>query len=150
MVGNSFNEEIENLLSVDSSGNIILPAGMGLYNVDPLLATGYGTGAGGTVTQETSKSTTVEINKPCGVITMDNAALNAGIEVAFTVTNSVVAATDVVIANIASVGTAGEYLICVGAVAAGSFEITVANVTAAANRTHAIVINFAVIKGVSS
>ena len=150
MVGNSFNEEIENMLSIDSSGNVILPSGMGLYAIDPLLGVGYTTGAGGTVTQATNKTTGVEINKPCGVITMNNAALNAGVDIKFTVTNSCVAVTDVIMVNIASVGTAGEYLVCVGAVAAGSFDITVSNATAADNRSHAIVINFVVIKGVSA
>lgn len=150
MVGYGFNEEIENMLSMDSSGNIILPAGMGLYSIDPLLGVGYSTGAGGTVTQATNKTTGVEINKTCGVITMNNATLNAGDDLAFTVTNSCVAATDVIIVNIASVGTAGEYNICVNAVAAGSFDIMVSNVTAGDNRGHAIVINFTVIKGVSS
>ncbi|NBS24587.1 MAG: hypothetical protein EBS78_11605 [Altererythrobacter sp.] len=37
---------------------------------------GYGTGAGGTVTQATSKSTGVTLDKVCGEITMNNATLN--------------------------------------------------------------------------
>jgi hypothetical protein len=37
---------------------------------------GYGTGAGGAVTQATSKSTGVTLDKVCGEITMNNATLN--------------------------------------------------------------------------
>ena len=54
---------------IDSSGNVLVtnPAGLG-----------YGTGSGGTVTQATSKSTTVVLNKPTGQITMNGAALASG------------------------------------------------------------------------
>ena len=49
---------------------------------------GYGTGAGGTVTQATSKTTAVTLNKPSGRIIMNNAALAAGGRVDFLVNNS--------------------------------------------------------------
>ena len=52
---------------------------------------GYGTDAGGTVTQATSKSTAVTLNKPCGQITMNNAALAANTSVAFLFNNSLLA-----------------------------------------------------------
>ncbi len=52
---------------------------------------GYGTGAGGTVTQSTSKSTGVTLNKPNGVITMHNAALAAGATATFILNNSFLA-----------------------------------------------------------
>jgi len=108
---------------------------------------GYTTGAGGTVTQSTSKTTGVTLNKLSGQITMNNAALAAGAEVAFTLTNSFIAATDVVIVNVQSVGTAGSYLVSVGAVSAGSCSITVSNASAG-SLSQAIVLNFAVIKSV--
>src|SRR5262245_31197787 len=110
---------------------------------------GYTTGAGGAVTQQTNKSTGVTLNKVCGQITMNNAALNAGVEVAFTLTNSVIAATDVVIVNVGSVGTSAAYLLSVTAVGAGSCEITVSNASAG-NLSEAIVLNFAVIKAVAA
>lgn len=110
---------------------------------------GYATGAGGTVTQATNKSTGVTLNKLSGQITMNNAALAAGAEVAFTLTNSFIASTDVVIVNVQSVGTAGSYLVTVGAVANGSCSITVSNASGA-SLSQALVLNFAVIKGVSS
>jgi hypothetical protein len=45
---------------------------------------GYATGAGGTVTQATSKSTAVTLNTVTGAITMNNAALAAATIVSFT------------------------------------------------------------------
>lgn len=110
---------------------------------------GYVTGAGATVTQLTSKSTGVTINKICGAITTNNAALAAGAEVKFTVTNSMVAATDVVVLSIQGGGTSGSYLLTVGAVAAGSFDIVISNASAG-SLSQALVINFAIIKAVTS
>jgi hypothetical protein len=110
---------------------------------------GYSTGAGSTVTQATSKSTGVTLNKICGQITMNNAALAAGAEATFTVTNSTILSTDVVIVNHASAGTAGAYLVSISSVATGSFGITVSNVSAG-SLSQAIVLNYAIIKSVSA
>ena len=110
---------------------------------------GYSTGAGGTVTQATSKSTGVTLNKVTGQITMNNAALAAGAEVAFTLTNSSIAATDVVAVSIASGGTSASYATSVTAVAAGSCEITVSNLSAG-SLGEALVLNFVVLKGVAA
>ena len=108
---------------------------------------GYGTGAGGTVTQTTSKSTGVTINKVTGKITTHNAALSANSVVTFTVTNSAVAATDVVVTSI--VTPAAKYTARVSATSAGSFEIMLANQTAGP-LSEAVEINFAVIRGATS
>jgi hypothetical protein len=108
-------------------------------------AFGYGPNVGGTVAQATSKTTGVTLNKLSGQITMNNAALAAGEKAPFTVTNSQIAATDVVIANVASGGTANAYRASVTKVAAGSFNVTVENITAG-SLSEAPVINFAVIK----
>jgi 1-aminocyclopropane-1-carboxylate deaminase/D-cysteine desulfhydrase-like pyridoxal-dependent ACC family enzyme len=102
-------------------------------------------GPGGTVTQATSKSTGVEINRPCGQITMHNAALAAAAEVGFTVTNSEVDANDIVVVCIGSGATAASYTVTVDAVAAGSFTVTVGN-HSAGSLGEAIVLHFAVIK----
>ena len=112
-------------------------------------AVGYSTGTGGTVTQATSKSTGVTLNKRCGQITMNNAALSAAAEVSFTFTNSVIAATDVVYVCISSGATAGAYNVQVDAVAAGSCRISVGNMSAGP-LSEAIVLNFVVIKGAIS
>jgi len=100
----------------------------------------------GTVTQETSKATTVVLNSPSGQITMHNAELTAGSEVAFTMTNSFIGANDVVVVSVKSGGTAGSYLVGVGATAAGSCSITLANLSAG-NLSQAVVLNFVVISG---
>ena len=74
---------------------------------------------GGTVTQATNKSTGVTLNTESGQITMNNAQLDAGTEVTFTVTNDKIAAADCVVVNHGSAGTAGSYLVGVSAIAAG-------------------------------
>ena len=104
---------------------------------------------GGTVTQATNKGTGVTLNTESGQITMNNAALAAAAEVTFTVTNDKIAATDVVVVNHGSAGTAGAYLLGVSTVAAGSFKVTVTNASAG-SLSEAIVINFVALKGASS
>jgi len=106
---------------------------------------GYATGAGGTVTQITTRTTGVTLNKACGAITLVSAAGSAT-PATFTVTNSAVAATDVIILNQKS-GT-DLYELHVTAVAAGSFNITF--FTTGGTTTETPVINFAVIKGVAA
>jgi len=109
---------------------------------------GYITGDGGTVTQASSKSTAVTLSKKCGTITMNNAALAADTIVSFTLTNTTIEATDVVVLNHASGGTAGKYALNAQA-AAGSASINVTNISAGA-LSEAIVIRFAVIKAVAA
>lgn len=110
---------------------------------------GYSTGAGGTVTQATSKSTGVTLNKICGSITMNGAALAAATAVTFIVTDSAVAAGDIPFVAHVSAGTSGAYLVTVAAVGAGSFSITVYN-NSPGILSEAIVIGFAIIKGVTA
>lgn len=110
-------------------------------------AFGYGTGAGGTVTQLTNKATAVTIHKLCGTITMHGAALAAGAIVTFTVTNSTVAAGDFVAAKHSSVGTLGAYGISPHSEGSGTFQISVRNNTAG-SLSQAIVIRFLLVKAV--
>jgi hypothetical protein len=112
-------------------------------------AVGYSTGTGGAVTQITSKATGVTLNKRCGQITMNNASLSAAAEVSFTLTNSVIAATDVVMICIGSGATAGAYNVQCDAVAAGSCRISIGNMSSG-SLGEAIVLNFVVIKGVAA
>lgn len=109
---------------------------------------GYITGEGGTVTQATSKSTGVTLDKRCGQITMHNATLNANTTVSFTLTNSTIAATDLLVLNHVSAGTAGSYVLNAQC-AAGSASINVRNITAG-NLGEAIVIGFAVVKAATA
>ena len=103
---------------------------------------GFVAGAGGAVTQLTSRTTGVTLNNSTGQITMFSAAGSAT-AATFTVTNSQVAITDIIILNQKS-GT-NLYLLLVTAVAAGSFNITF--YTTGGTATDAPVINFSVIKG---
>ena len=111
---------------------------------------GYATGTGGTVTQATNKSTGVTLNKLSGQITMNGAQLNRNTGVSFTLTNSFIAATDVVVLNIASGATANAYLLTVDAIAAGSCRVHLHNILSGSDLSEAVVLNFVVIKGVSS
>lgn len=114
---------------------------------------GYGPGAssaaGGAVTQATNRTTGVTLNTVTGQITTNNASLAAEAAAVFTVTDSVVAATDVVVASIQSGSNGGNTEVTVNAVSAGSFVLQVANNNASAGtaETGAIVINFVIIKG---
>ena len=111
-------------------------------------AFGYGTGAGGTVTQATSKATGVTLSKLCGEITMNAAALAAAAIVSFTLTNMNIAATDVLVLNHVTTGTRGAYGLNAQC-AAGSAVIYVRN-NSAGSLSEAIVIRFALIKGVTA
>ena len=109
---------------------------------------GYVTGDGGAITQSTSKSTGVTLSKKCGTIEMHNAALAADTTVSFTLTNTTIAATDLLVLNHVSGGTAGSYLLNAQA-AAGSASINVRNITSG-SLSEAIVIGFAVVKAVTA
>ena len=109
---------------------------------------GYATGAGGTVTQATSKATGVTLSKATGQITLNNAALASDTTVSFTLTNTVIEAGDILIMNHISAGTAGSYLLNAQS-AAGTASINVRNITAG-SLSEAIVIAFAVIKAVTA
>lgn len=109
---------------------------------------GYLTGSGGTVTQLTSKSTGVTLNKTNGQITMNSASLAGGAIVSFTLTNSKIESGDVLILNHISAGTFGAYNLNARS-AAGSVIIDVTN-TSNSSLSEAIVIAFAVIKAVTA
>lgn len=107
---------------------------------------GYSSGAQGSVTQATSKSTGVTLNKSLGRITMHNASLAAGTTVLFTLTNSKISASDVVVVSISGGGTAGAYWPFVSSQTTGSAVIGLYNNTVGA-LGEAVIINFAIIHG---
>lgn len=107
-----------------------------------------GAGIGGAVTQSTSKSTSVTLSKAAGQITLNGAALAADAEVSFTLTNTLIAAADILALNHASGGTFGAYSF-VAQCAAGSATIAVRN-NSGGSLSEAIVIGFALIKGAAS
>jgi hypothetical protein len=143
-----------NISACTSTGMVLTTPNIGAATGTSLTATGaivstgtagvgYATGAGGAVTQLTSRTTGVTLNKRCGTVTMFSAAGSAT-AATFTVTNSTVGANDLIILNQAS-GT-NLYVLAVTAVAAGSFNVTF--LTTGGVATDAPVINFAVIDGV--
>lgn len=104
---------------------------------------------GNTVTQLSNKSTGVTLDKLSGVITMNNAQLNAATSVGFTLTNAMIGATDVVAVSIKSGATADAYAVTVDATADGSCRIQLRNVSGG-NLSEAVVLNFVVLKGVAA
>jgi hypothetical protein len=105
---------------------------------------GYTAEASGTVTQLTSKSTGVTLNKSAGQITMNNAELANVTNVTFTLTNSVISAKDVVVLSVSSGATAGAYNCWISGKSTGSCTITLRNLSGGA-LSEAVVINFVVI-----
>ena len=105
---------------------------------------GYTTEGQGTVTQATSKSTAVTLNKPAGQITMNNAALGATTNVTFTLNNTFISTNDILILNVAAGATAGAYNCWVSGLSAGSASITVRNISAG-SLSEAVVVNYALI-----
>lgn len=118
----------------------------GALSTNATAGVGYSTGAGGTVTQLTSRITGVTINKICGAITLFAAAPAVGTWVSFTVINSAVVATD--LPKVAVKSGTNTYIAHVTAVAAGSFQISITSI--AGTSSDSPVINFAVMKGVTS
>lgn len=102
-------------------------------------------GAGGAVTQLTSKATGVTLSKATGAITMHNAALAAATIVSFTWTNTLIEAADTIDLNHKSGGTLGAYTLNASC-GAGSATITIRNNTAG-SLSEALVISFNLIKG---
>ena len=109
---------------------------------------GYATGAGGTVTQATSKSPGVTLSRVCGTITLNAASLAANTSVAFTWTNTAILAGDFIAIQHDSAGTLGAYSIRVTP-GSGTATVTVRNNTAGA-LAEAIVLRFAIIKAVTA
>lgn len=140
------NQTPTTIFSIDTSGNAKASSHLGNSASGGV---GYTTGAGGTVTQITSRTTGVTLNKVSGAITLFsqvNSAVSEATSQTFTVTNSAVAATDTIIVNQKS-GT-DKYLIFVTNVAAGSFAITC--FTTGGTTNEAPVFTFNVLKGVTS
>ena len=114
-----------------------------IYASDEL---GYTSAAQGAVTQLTSKSTGVTLNKSMGRITMNNALLAGGASVTFTLTNDKISANDVVTVSVSGGGTVGAYWPFVASQTTGSSVIGLYNNTGG-NLSEAVILNFCVIHG---
>jgi hypothetical protein len=132
----------------NASGSLLLTnltASGSITSTSATAGIGYATGSGGTVTQITSRTTPVTINKVCGAITLVSAAGSAT-TASFTITNSTVSATD--IPRVCQKSGTDKYRIDVTAVANGSFEITFA--TTGGTTTEQPVFSFDLGKAVTS
>ena len=127
-------------LRINSSGNVLATSAAGL---------GYGTGSGGTVTQATSKSTGVTLNKPSGIITMVNTLLAANTNVSFILTNSILATGDLVLVNISDNASLNSYQACAENSRGGSVYIMLRNTTGA-SLSEPVALSFAIIKSASA
>ena len=137
-------------IDVRTTGLRLTAAGTNPVTVNSPGGLGYGTGAGGTVTQLTSKSTPVTLNTPTGRVTTFNDSLAAGAQIGFSINNSLVALTDTVVltfaGTLASVN-ANYSVRC--AVGTGTIFVTLKNESAGA-LLESVPINFAIIKGVTA
>jgi hypothetical protein len=136
------------VLNLNPSGGTVLFGGAATSK-SPTAGIGYSTGAGGAVTQATSKATGVTLNTVSGAITLNAAALASATAVSFTLTDSAIAPTDLIILSIKSGATAGAYHAGVDAVGAGTATISLRNLSAG-SLSEAVVLNFAVIKAVAA
>jgi len=124
-------------MRIDSSGNVMVTSVANL---------GYGTGSGGTVTQGTSRTTAVTINKPTGAITMFTAVGSPTIN-SFFVNNSLVTAKDNIILNTQITGASNNYIVSAIVQAAG-FYVLYQTTGGVASDTP--IINFSIIKGATT
>ena len=127
----------------------VLTAGGLLSNAGGI---GYGVGAGGTVTQTTSKNTSVTLNKPSGYITTVAGSIAANSIAPFPVFNSTVGDGDTVtVTLVGGVANGASYMIDAQAISVGAFYIIVRNITGAATPAgDAPTIQFNVHKGARS
>jgi hypothetical protein len=101
---------------------------------------------GGTVTQITSSSTGVTLNKPCGQVVTVALTTAAGAEEVFSVTNSFVTAKDVVAICISTYAGNGTPIAAVENVRAGAFDIVITNLHASSALNALLTLNFVVLK----
>lgn len=121
-------------MTLDASNNLTLSGGL----------FGYGAGAGGTVTQATSKATAVTLNKPSGLVTMHNAALAAGASVEFSLNNTFFGSNDTVV--LTGKSWSGRYRIEAANSTGTVIGIRVTNV-GAVSYSDPLEISFTIIKG---
>lgn len=112
-------------------------------------AFGYGTGSGGTVTQLTSKSTAVTLNKPSGRIIMNNSELVQNTKVAFLLYNSNISEYDNILITVVNGSTVLTQYEVRGRCAGGVAEIVLSH-TYTGTLVDALVLTFTVIKGAIS
>jgi hypothetical protein len=125
--------------TVQNGGNLILGT-TATAKITPYKAT---------VTQTTSITTAVTINSSVGIITTVSASTAAASAATFTVNNSQVAASSVVLVTLVAysgtLGTNGFPVINVNSIGSGSFNIQIANVHASNSLSGTLQIGFMVL-----
>jgi len=145
------NDEADNaILTLNADQTATFAAGITLTTGDATITAGtLDIDDGGTVTQTAGDRTNgVTLSKVTGQITVDDDSLAPVTIVKHVVTNTTVAATDVVL--VSKVSGDADTSIWVDAVGAGSFTVALRNNAASGDDTTALVYNFVVIKGSSS
>ena len=123
-------------MKIDTAGNVLVTGGGGL---------GYGT-----VTQVTSKSTSVTLNTPSGSIVMYSAAFASGASVLFTLNNNLIYNYDIVNITINnSSPSANAYSVKVYYTGINGAYISLTNISAG-SLSEAIVLTFNIFKGANS
>lgn len=125
---------------------VVVNSSIGTSSANPM---GYVTGAGGSITQITSITTPVTLNRPTGQITTVASTLAAGVGTSFVVNDSLVNATDTPILSVNYAGT-GLPIASVTNVTTGQFTVVLYNGHATAAFNGALIINFSVIHGSSN
>jgi hypothetical protein len=121
----------------------------GVFTITSPSTFGYGTGAGGSVTQATDKSTGVTLNKPCGTITTHDESMAPGVVKSFLLENTKINANSVLVLSGTFASGANRYSLEVSDVGAGFATIRITNITAG-TYTDNIVINFVVLSAVTA
>lgn len=119
-----------------ASGNAVFfgPGGFGY-------ATGIG--AGGSVTQPTSKDTTVTLNKICGIVTTHNQSMTGGDVKLFDVINSFALTSTVAVVGIdLSTPFSWEYAAMARVVGGGCITVALEKISGSVSRTDSVVIKF--------
>ncbi len=120
--GREINNIIDSLTDGTSEDFNVAAGTIGTLNTDSTII------AKGTVTQLTSITTGITLNKAAGVITTVSSTLAAGTNAAFTVSNSLVTANSVILLTVDDSATAGIAKLNVQEVTSGSFRINVTNI----------------------
>ncbi len=150
-----------NITKVDIDGGAVdgttvgatTPASVKGTTVEATTSIGYPVGTGGTVTQGTSRTTGVTLDKITGEIVLFAGSLGGHDADEFTLTNSTIGANDVFVLSIksgAAAATRKYYQVHVVSVSAGSCVISVGNsdnATIPSAGTESPVIQFLVLKG---
>ena len=128
------------------SGAITSNAG---WQTNGLHSIGYTAGAGGAVTQATSRTTGVTLNAPAGRVTLVSAA-GSTTPAKFTLTNSLIGLNDTIIVNVKNTGTQANVYDCTvnKPTAAGSVDIWFWSISGTAVDVFAI--DFTIIGGATA